>query len=416
MNVNHILNALWGGNPPEDGEILKRINICQDALHDFLGEHYLDKYIRDGGSKVKFLIGPEGCGKTHHLLLLAHSAKQKGYLTVYIDARETKLQYIDALYKGIASSIDFDVLVTKYCEGMIRELGYSPDSIPEGVKFVEWVTQPPQGRILEGVGGIKEVVRGKLGKLYHNKRIDSSFASAFLQLCNDQLGIASLSEENREVLLRWMAGDSASLSLRQLKLLYIFARIDRYNARNMLLSILEITRLVGLSGLLVCLDCVDDIVAGKKPETDRPKYARVARDDAYEGFRELIDDVDSLERIMFIIAARPELIEDDKNGIRSYDALWLRIQDEIECKQPNKFADLLYLDRIVSPGQTELADLATRLLDLRQELSPDSNMPPIQASTLAAEALSHPSLVSPLRRVVRAAMTSNYDKEGGNDE
>lgn len=411
MNVNPILNALREGNPPEDGGILERISTCHETLHDFLGEHYLDKYIRDGGSKVKFLIGPEGCGKTHHLLLLAHSAKQKGYLTAYIDARETKLQYIDALYKCIASSIDFDVLVTKYCEGVIRQLGYSADSIPEGVKFVEWAVQ--QGRIPEI---IKREAKEALEKLFHNRRIDSSFATAFLQLCSDQLGIVSLSEENREVLLSWMAGDSASVSLRQLKRLQIYTRVDRYNARNMLLSILEITRLVGLSGLLVCLDCVEDIVAGKKPETGRPKYARAARDDAYEGFRELIDDVDSLERIMFIIAARPELIEDDKNGIRSYDALWLRIQDEIECEQPNKFADLLRLDRIVSPSLTELADLATKLLDLRQELSPDSDMPPIEASTLAAEALSHPSLVSPLRRVVRAAMTSSYDKEGGNDE
>ncbi|MBT9140884.1 MAG: hypothetical protein DDT30_01468 [Dehalococcoidia bacterium] len=413
MNVNPILNALREGNPPEDGGILERISACRETLHDFLGEHYLDKYIRDGGSKVKFLIGPEGCGKTHQLLLLAHSAKQKGYLTAYIDARETKLQYIDALYKCIASSIDFDVLVTRYCEGVIRGLGYPPDSMPEDIKFMEWVTQPPQGRDL---GTIKKDAQKELEKLFHNRRIDGSFATAFLQLCNNQLGIVSLSEENREVLLRWMKGDSALDSLRQLERLQIFTRIDRYNARNMLLSILEIARLVGLRGLLVCLDCVEDIVVGKKPETGRPKYARAARDDAYEGFRELIDDVDSLERIMFIIAARPELIEDDRNGIRSYDALWLRIQDEIVCEQPNKFADLLHLDRVVSLSQAELADLATRLLDLRLELSPDSDMPPIEASTLVVEVLSHPSLVSPLRRVVRAAMTSSYDKEGGNDE
>lgn len=413
MNVNPILDALREGNPPEDGGILERISICHETLHDFLAEHYLDKYIRDGGSKVKFLIGPEGCGKTHHLLLLAHSAKQKGYLTAYIDARETKLQYIDALYKCIASSIDFDVLVTKYCEGVIRRLGYPLDSIPEDIKFMEWVTQPPQGRVLEI---IKKDAQKELEKLFHNRRIDGSFATAFLQLCNDQLGIVSVSEENRKVLLRWMAGDSDSVSLWQLKRLQIFTRIDRYNARNMLLSIMELTRLVGLSGLLVCLDCVEDIVAGKKPETGRPKYARVARDDAYEGFRELIDDVDSLERIMFIIAARPELIEDDKNGIRSYDALWLRIQDEIECERPNKFADLLHLDRIVSPSRTELADLATKLVDLRQALSPDSNMPPIEESTFVADILSQPSSVSPLRRVVRAAMISSYDKEGGNDE
>ena len=218
------------------------------------------------------------------------------------------------------------------------------------------------------------------------------------------------------MLLGWMAGDSGSVTLWQLKKLQIFTRIDRYNARNMLLSVLEIARRVGLSGLLVCVDCVEDIVVGKKPETGRPKYARAARDDAYEGFRELIDDVDSLERIMFIIAARPELIEDDKNGIRSYDALWLRIQDEIECEQPDKFADLLHLDEIMNPSQAELADLATRLLDLRQELSPDSDMPPIEASTLAAEALSYLYSASPLRCVVRAAMTSSYDKEGGNDE
>jgi len=412
MNSILILNALQEGKPPEDVEILERISICQDALRDFLYEHYIDGYIRDGGSKVKFLIGPEGCGKTHHLRLLLNSARQKGYLTAYIDARETNLQYIDALYKCIASSIDFDVLVTKYCdEKVISQLGYSADSIPKGVKFIEWAVQ--QGRIPEK---IKRETKEALEKLFRNRRIDGSFATAFLQLCNDQLGIVPLSEENRVVLLNWIAGDSDSVTLWQLKRLQIFTRIDRYNARNMFISILEIARIVGLRGLLVCIDGVEDIVAGKKPETGRPKYTRAARDDAYEGFRELIDDVDRLEHVMFIIAARKELIENDKNGIRSYAALWLRIQDEIVCEQPNKFADLLYLDKIVSPNQIELEDLATRLLELRQELSPDSDMPPMEPGTLVAKVLSHPSLVSPLRRVVKATMASGYNKEGGNDE
>lgn len=396
MNANVVLGELREGRPPHDPELLEQLTIGIDAVHDFLCLQYLDHYIPSGGSKVKLLIGKEGCGKTHHLRLLAHSASQKGYSVAYIDARNIRLQHFNSLYSSIAASVGLESMVSRYCSLVIRALGYEPTQIPEGIKFVDWTKD--QGRVVEVA---KREIRQEVEKLLHNRRIEATFGTAFMQLCSDQLGALSLPGESREVLFKWIAGEP--IPLLQLRPLHIFTRVDRYNARNMLRSILEIARLVGLSGLLVCIDNLEDLLA-KDPETGRPKYTRSARDDAYESIRELIDDIDNLERVMFIMTGRLELVDDDVRGMRAYDALWLRLQDEISSDKPNKFADLLYIDRAIRPSKVDLLTLGGKLIEVCQRLIPDFDKSQINLDRLVEEIISQTSSISPLRRLVQAVV------------
>lgn len=225
MEANIVLMELREGRPPQDPQLLEQLTIGKDALHDFFCLHYLDHYIASGGSKVKLLIGGKGCGKTHHLRLLAHSARQKGYSVAYVDARDVRLQYFNSLYSSIAASIGLEEIVSKYCSLVIRALGYEPSQIPADIKFVDWVKD--QGRVVEVA---KREIKQEVEKLLHNRRIEATFGAAFLQLCSNQLGALSLAGESQDVLFKWMAGEPVPLM--QLRPLHIFTRIDRYNARK----------------------------------------------------------------------------------------------------------------------------------------------------------------------------------------
>ena len=86
--TEHAVTLLWRGKAPGRGEILHEISCGVDDLTNFLATHYLEQYIPEGGSKIKFLTGRPGAGKTHVLQLLADEAEAKGFLTVELSADE----------------------------------------------------------------------------------------------------------------------------------------------------------------------------------------------------------------------------------------------------------------------------------------------------------------------------------------
>lgn len=58
-----------------------------DFLTDFWRDKYLREFIRDGGSKIKFITGRPGSGKSHFLRLLTELAGKENYRTVRFSAR-----------------------------------------------------------------------------------------------------------------------------------------------------------------------------------------------------------------------------------------------------------------------------------------------------------------------------------------
>jgi hypothetical protein len=51
---------------------------------------------------------------------------------------------------------------------------------------------------------------------------------------------------------------------------------------------------------------------------------------------------------MFIFAFDAKLADDENAGIKSYQALWMRIQNEIEGERFNRFSDMVNLDRLAA--------------------------------------------------------------------
>lgn len=395
------LENLRRGEPPPDLQALDAITVGErEGIWNFWRDYYLDDYIAAGGSKVKFLIGKPGSGKTHALLLMLEEARRLGYVTFYADARRMRLNKFDSLYQAVLDGVDVDDMVTSYCHTVVESLGYQAGQLAPGQDFFSWAQA--QGRAADS---LRREIQEKLDTLYQDRRINRSFALAFTQLCAHHLGSRRLAEEQQDVLREWLKG--RSLPARVLKPLKIFTRIDKYNARHMMASFLYLLRLCGRRGLCAAVDDLSALLE-RGPE-GRALYGRSARNEVYESLRQLVDDFAGFEGAFFVFAGRTELLHDEKSGFKSYEALWMRVQNEVAGTRPNKFADLFSQDQLVKEFFT-----AETCLALQRRLNDVLSL----ASGIVEEdfrcLLDNVSMLSPVRRVVEA-IVSQYEEGGGQD-
>jgi len=192
--------------------------------------------------------------------------------------------------------------------------------------------------------------------------MDSNFAYACCLLAGGQLGHPILEGPGRDALLKWMRGDK-EVKLTTLKNLGLApARISKHNARHMLRSLVEIIKMAGYDGLIVAVDDLDILVSRDSLEDIR--YTKMKREDAYESIRELIDEIDTLHNIFFLFSFNRKLIDDDISGIKSYQALWLRVQNEIHSSRVNRFSNMLDLDKLPVYSIQSILELSSRVAEL----------------------------------------------------
>ena len=206
-------------------------------------------------------------------------------------------------------------------------------------------------------------IRIQLKEMFlNNPQLDNNFALACSLLTGSILGHPILEQQNRELLLAWLHGDK-TVKLSLLRSLGLSpSRITRYNARHMLRSLAEVIHLGGGNGLIVSIDHLEILL--NRSSLQPIHYTRMKREDTYESIRQLIDDIDSLKHVMFLFAFDRELLDNELSGIKSYQALWMRIQNEITGERFNRFADIVDLDRLAMQEYTPevLADMSQKIL------------------------------------------------------
>ncbi|MGO0122571.1 BREX system ATP-binding domain-containing protein [Desulfothermobacter acidiphilus] len=309
---------------------------------DFFREEYLEGFVKAGGSKIKFYMSDRPELRAELFRELARQAAGCRYAVAQVDAAAVaKMHLINNLYQAITSELDLEGYLRSYARRVIVQLGYAPDEVPAGKTFVDWAVEV-HGRIPER---LRPETRSVLERdLFRNQAITRSFATAVMQLAADELGALEreLNPEDKELLYAWLKGENPRLS--ELRRFHLFTRIDRYNARLFLRSLVELVRLTGYQGFLVVVDNLDVLLARR--ETGRLLYGRAAREEFYESVRQLVDGIDALHHFMVILGFGRELVDDSKQGFKSYHALWMRIQCEITGSRPNLFRDFLELDRL----------------------------------------------------------------------
>ncbi len=115
-------------------------------LADFWTEKYLREYIRNGGSKIKFITGRTGSGKTHFLRLMTSVARQENYKTVQFSAKNIWMHDFKEIYVEIFQQCDIMECLEAVSRHLIEEMGFDWHDIPEDMKFIDYLSQNNSGR------------------------------------------------------------------------------------------------------------------------------------------------------------------------------------------------------------------------------------------------------------------------------
>lgn len=334
-------------------------------LSDFWQEKYLREYVRYGGSKIKFITGRSGSGKTHFLRLMTAIAQKENYKTVRFSAKNIWMHDFREIYVEIFRQCDILKCLEAASRRVVEEMGFDHHDIPAGMKFIDYLSQNGMGDALT-----KREIRSQLKQIFlDNPMLDNNFALACSMLTGSILGYPILEEQNRDLLLAWLESDR-SIKLSQLRALGFYpSRITKYNARHMLRSLAELIHMGGYSGLFIAIDNLEILTSRSSLEPIH--YTKMKREDTYESIRQLIDDIDSMKNIMFVYAFDRELIDNENAGLKSYQALWMRIQNEIVGERFNRFSDMVDLDRLALQEYTPdvIISISESLASLQNNLS-----------------------------------------------
>jgi len=314
-------------------------------LNDWISiveREYLRDFIPSGGAAVKFAVVRPPLARQEVQAALKAAATKSGFQFAYVDSASTKIHMIDHLFKAVAKQVDWDGFAATFLRQLLEDNG---------------LRLPPAGQRLEihvvaslNNSDAKELRRDIKGWL--NERILRDFAMAqefriaMVRLCQAQVEGGESEALDAANIKDWLRGDLKLLSA--LKSALIYQKIARYNARDMFLSLAHWLKLAGKKGLILALDIARYTEPRKwGVESDGSLYhGPTVAMDAYEVLRQFIDSTDEMESCFLTVIAPPEFLEDEKRGLPRYEALRLRVWDEVrDRRQPNPLSSLIRLTR-----------------------------------------------------------------------
>ena len=348
------------GEATDPNALACELAIGTGRLGDFWAKHYLEEYISDGGSKIKFVSGKPGIGKTQLLSTLSYRAQELGYMTVSLSAKNVWLHDFREIYLNIFTQVDFEKILKGCANRIIEAMGYAPEEIPEGMTFDDYIASTGEMTFLTRRQLREELTRHFL----KNPRLDNNFACITSMMVGDILGHPLLDATAREQYTLWLNGEKKQKFTILSTLGLSPYRITKYNARHMLRSLCELIHMSGSAGLLVTIDDLDTVM--NRTGLEALHYTAMRRNDTYESIREMIDDIDTMKYLMIVFGMDRRMTEDEKQGLKSYQALWVRIQSEIHSERFNSFTDIANLDELVKQELTEeeILDISQTLMDL----------------------------------------------------
>jgi hypothetical protein len=309
-----------------------------DDYTRFLDAEYLRGYIDAGGAAVKFLVPDDTSGRSLPGQL-AEVGRVAGYGCAMVDAASTRVHLIEQVFFDVARQIDWDGLARRMANEAAEAAGYpvpGDEHLP-----LERLAQHHRVDRRE----LKRDIDRELQRLvYRDYAMIQEFRVAMLRLCQAQLQTGQVAEAEHAAVLDWLRGDLRQISV--LKSALIFRRIARHNARQVLFSLAHWLTVNGQAGLLLVLD-IRRLGFARRPspaEREGHYYTKAALLDAYEVLRQLVDNTDELSNCCVAVIAAPEFLTDAARGLDAYQALKLRIFDEVRDRhRDNPFSSLVRL-------------------------------------------------------------------------
>lgn len=371
------MNRIEQGLPPTIDDAFRAVSVDTGAMNRFWVEHYACRFIPAGGSKVKWIQGREGSGKSHALHQLALEARHVGMLVVELDAQTEWLRGIEEFVRSLLQKLPYETVLYALSRQVINKMGYDAGEVGEPSSLLEWLVTS-RGRIRErALADVREAVDRTISEL----DIDLNLKTAIGFGLDRTLGAASLDSDDVNV---WFQGGKVTRG--RLAAVGLSRPLSKLNARGILQGWGVVALAAGLPGLLITVDNFDQVMA---PKTENaPYYTRLRREETYEMLRQFIDDADALQGIWLVVAARPELFSDERRGIKSYPALDARVVNEVEARALNRFEDHVDWDRLWAQDPDSLTMLMERWAEYlhtnRIALPPSpGRVSPVRRSVLA---------------------------------
>ncbi|MCD4719483.1 MAG: ATP-binding protein [Desulfobacula sp.] len=270
-------------------------------------EEDLEHYIGQGGSKVRFISGDYGDGKTHFMSVIRHLAMEKGFAVSFVVlTREVPIHKFETVYQTIVRQLQGDfqgIGIRNLLEAWLEKLGLTP------IQAQKNKTQKDEA----------QKKRIALTDEFRNiPGMDINFANALIALVNNHFTPFPPDEEekrdaDREVLLHWFEG--GKVTKRELKPFQIYEFLNKANSKQFMNSLILFLRHMGQQGLILLLDEMETVMA----------QSASIRNAAYENVRLLIDNSESSQYLHIFFSIIPDVLIMEK-GFKSYDALWSRIR------------------------------------------------------------------------------------------
>ena len=311
------------------------LSLARSEWLGFMTREYLDTYVRQGGSAVKVaVVAPDVAALTGAELL--KEAAERGYITASIAAGTLKIHQVDRFYHQVAAAIPWRDLAERFMRSGLRSLQLEPGD-RMSIQSIAARKDVDEGLIRDR---IERLVTDSILK---DHSLTRDFRIAMTHLCYAAVEPDDLRLERVEAIEAWLKGEL--LTLGALRPLSIFSKINRTNARDMFHATTAWIRNAGVPGLVVVTDIGEYALSRTRRLADgatlRPLH-KAATLDAYEMVREFIDSTDEMASAFLLFLTGPEFLEDERRGVQTYDALRLRLVEDVRDRdRPNPLSPMV---------------------------------------------------------------------------
>ena len=356
----------------------------EEWLETFRSE-YLQDFVVHGGSTVRFLSGGPST-----LLKVSEGvrelASRSGFRYLHLDAgrltdqeKRPDFHRLENLLFAITREIDWPAVARRLVVEALAERGVR---FPEGAALNDLEAVALfNGRDSEDL--VHEYQRLVTERILRDRRMARDFRVAVAALSRAQVLPDEMTPTTEEVLLGWLKGSQPAGSASALKRISIHEKINRSNARFVLISLCQWLRAVGEPGFVIVFDFrayekvkrsrsqvdaeqnerlreavrlgastqeMDRIISSASDEFTGVTYSQSAYLQSLELLRHLIDGIEQLPGLSLIVLASPRFFEDrqatgKERRFTDYNALQTRIGLEVhDAERQNPSAALVHLE------------------------------------------------------------------------
>jgi hypothetical protein len=283
---------------------------------------YFAEYLPAGGAAAKFVIADDlTIARLHEAA--GSLARSHGMLTVPVSAGAVRLHMLQDVFFAVARALPWDELLQRYTEDLFTRNGYVWPRRGEALTMPELAQE--FGIAVTLLARTRDQWLSR--ELWDDANMAQDFRAAMLCLCLARLEPAGDSGTEGLPVLQWLRGEKVGLT--QLRHYDIAARINRNNARAMLISLCHFVRKAGARGLLLTLDLRPALRVGSAGDAGL-RYSPAAVMDLYEVLREIIDDIEHLPGLFLLgLADQTLLAGDRRRTLDTYKALEMRIWPDV---------------------------------------------------------------------------------------